>query len=75
MTMVVTFALGTFSGIICGNLALGGVLNVPGPQNRRGQDKNVLCGGRGLPNYKCILVLRTSHRLLLKVVTMVGGGQ
>ena len=37
--------LGPFSGIICGNLALGGVLNVPSPQNRRGQDKNVMQGG------------------------------
>ena len=27
----------------------------------------------GLPNYKCILVLRTRHRRLLKAVTLVRG--
>ena len=35
---------------------------------------DVLCRGGGLPNYKCILVLRTRHRLLLKAVTLVRGG-
>ena len=36
---------------------------------------DVLCrAGGGLPNYKCILVLKTSHRLLLKAVTLVRGG-
>ena len=34
---------------------------------------DVLCGVGGLPNYKCILVLRTRHRLLLKAVTLVRG--
>ena len=35
---------------------------------------DVLCRGEGgLPNYKCILVLRTRHRLLLKAVTLVRG--
>ena len=36
----------------------------------------MLCRGGegGLPNYKCILVLRTRHRLLLKAVTLVRGG-
>ena len=34
----------------------------------------MLCrGGGGLPNYKCILVLGTRHRLLLKAVTLVHG--
>ena len=35
---------------------------------------DVLCRVGGLPNYKCILVLRTRHRLLLKAVTLVRGG-
>ena len=37
---------------------------------------DVLCRGGegGLPNYKCILVIRTRHRLLLKAVTLVRGG-
>ena len=37
---------------------------------------DVLCswGEGGLPNYKCILVLRTRHRLMLKAVTLVRGG-
>ena len=35
---------------------------------------DVLCRWGGLPNFKCILVLKTRHRLLLKAVTLVRWG-